>query len=65
MPKITTKDVELRDDNARLTGFLREAHQICANHGDVATTSMIEIWIDQAERRTWFLAQTVDDGSNG
>src|SRR5262244_4493881 len=46
---------ELRDDNAHLTGFLREAHEICAKHNDVATTSLIEVWIDQAERRTWFL----------
>ena len=37
---------ELRDDNSYLTGFLREAHAICAKHNDVATTSMIEVWID-------------------
>lgn len=48
---------ELRDDNAQLTDFLRRTHEICANHGDVATTSLIEVWIDQAERRTWFLGE--------
>ena len=52
---------ELRDDNAHLTGFLREAHEICAKHNDVATTSLIEVWIDQAERRTWFLSEIVSD----
>jgi starvation-inducible DNA-binding protein len=49
---------EIRNDNLLLTTFLREAHAICAKHGDVATTSMIEVWIDQAERRTWFLTAT-------
>jgi starvation-inducible DNA-binding protein len=53
--------LELRDDNARFTGFLREAHEICAKYGDVATTSMIEVWIDQTERRTWFLTEIVND----
>jgi starvation-inducible DNA-binding protein len=46
---------ELRDDNQALTARLREAHEICADHGDVATTSLIEVWIDETERRTWFL----------
>ena len=49
---------ELRADNVRLTGFLRAAHEICGRHGDVATTSLIETWIDQTERRSWFLAET-------
>ena len=48
---------ELCDDNAHLTGFLRAAHELCARHNDVATTSLIEVWIDQTERRTWFLAE--------
>jgi starvation-inducible DNA-binding protein len=48
---------ELRADNVRLTGFLRAAHEICEKHGDVATTSLIETWIDQTERRAWFLAE--------
>ena len=50
---------ELRSDNQHLTGFLRSAHEICAKHNDVATTSMIEVWIDQTERRTWFLAEVL------
>jgi starvation-inducible DNA-binding protein len=49
---------ELRSDNQELTRFLRTAHEICGQHNDVATTSLIEVWIDQTERRTWFLAET-------
>ena len=48
---------ELCEDNAHLTGFLRAAHELCARHNDVATTSLIEVWIDQTERRTWFLTE--------
>jgi starvation-inducible DNA-binding protein len=46
---------ELRDDNKRLTAGLREAHGVCDEHGDVASASLLEVWIDEAERRTWFL----------
>jgi starvation-inducible DNA-binding protein len=46
---------ELRDDNQRLVSHLREAHNVCEEHHDVATTSLIEVWIDEAERRVWFL----------
>ena len=46
---------ELRDDNKQLTANLRETHDLCDEHGDVATTSLIEVCIDEAERRTWFL----------
>jgi starvation-inducible DNA-binding protein len=46
---------ELRDDNRQLTARLREAHGLCDEHGDVATTSLLEVWIDEAERRSWFL----------
>lgn len=53
---------ELRDDNLRFNGFLREAHELCAGFNDVATTSMIEVWIDQAERRIWFLSESGDRG---
>ena len=49
---------ELREGNSLLTGYLRETHEICAKYNDVATTSLIEVWIDETERRTWFLAQT-------
>ena len=46
---------ELRSDNQALITSLREAHELCAEENDVATTSLIETWIDQAERRVWFL----------
>src|SRR6188472_2099854 len=46
---------ELADDNKTLTARLREAHNVCDEHRDVATTSFIEVWIDETERRTWFL----------
>jgi starvation-inducible DNA-binding protein len=46
---------ELREDNKTLTARLREAHGVCEDHNDVATTSLIEGWIDETERRTWFL----------
>ena len=52
---------ELCGNNQELTRFLRSAHEICDEHNDVATASLIEGWIDQAERRTWFLSQTVRD----
>jgi len=51
--------LELCDDNQHLTRSLRAAHGICDQHGDVATASLIETWIDETERRTWFLAETV------
>jgi starvation-inducible DNA-binding protein len=50
---------ELSDDNQQLTRFLRATHEICDEHNDVATASLIENWIDQTERRTWFLSETV------
>ena len=46
---------ELRDDNRALAGSLRAAHRVCEKHGDVATTSLIENWVDETERRVWFL----------
>jgi len=46
---------ELMDDNKNLTSRLREAHDVCEDHNDVATASLIEVWIDETERRTWFL----------
>ncbi|MBN9020412.1 MAG: DNA starvation/stationary phase protection protein [Rhizobiales bacterium] len=54
---VTAQDMiaELADDNRRLTGFLRAAHGVCETHNDVASTSLIEVWIDEAERRSWFL----------
>lgn len=52
---------ELCADNQHLTKTLREVHEICGNHNDVATTSLIENWIDQTERRTWFLFEISRD----
>ena len=49
---------ELRDDNRTLTAGLREAHDLCDEHKDVATASLLEVWIDEAERRSWFLFET-------
>jgi len=46
---------ELRDDNKQLATNLRETHGLCDEHDDVASASLIEVWIDEAERRTWFL----------
>jgi starvation-inducible DNA-binding protein len=46
---------ELAEDNQTLAARLREAHNVCDEHRDVATASLIEVWIDETERRTWFL----------
>jgi starvation-inducible DNA-binding protein len=53
---------ELRDDNRQLAQHLREVHSLCDEHEDVATASLIETWIDEAERRTWFLFETTRSG---
>ena len=53
---------ELREDNKTLAANLREAHDICDEHRDLATTSLIETWIDETERRTWFLFETARQG---
>ncbi len=57
---VTAQDMlaELAEDNRRLTGFLRAAHAVCEEYNDVASTSLIEVWIDEAERRSWFLYET-------
>ena len=54
---VTPQDMiaELASDNRQLIGFLRSTHGVAEEHNDVATTSMIEVWIDEAERRAWFL----------
>jgi starvation-inducible DNA-binding protein len=49
---------ELRDDNKQLAAHLRETHTVCDEHGDVATASLLETWIDEAERRIWFLFES-------
>ena len=48
---------ELREDNRRFVHLLRVTHTLCGEYEDVATTSFIEVWIDQAERRHWFLTE--------
>jgi starvation-inducible DNA-binding protein len=55
---------ELMNDNKALIGAMREAHEITDKGGDVATTSMLENWIDEAERRTWFLFEASRRGDN-
>src|SRR6187397_3370130 len=54
---VTPSDMlaELREDNQQLAARMRQAHHVCDEHGDVATASLIEVWIDEAERRVWFL----------
>jgi len=49
---------ELAEDNRTLAARLREAHNVCDEHRDVATASLIEVWIDETERRAWFLFET-------
>ncbi len=49
---------ELRDDNKQLTSILRQVHNVCDEHDDVATASLLEVWIDETERRTWFLFES-------
>src|SRR3954452_22791641 len=49
---------ELREDNKSLAERLREAHNVCEEHGDLATGSLIEVGIDETERRTWFLYES-------
>ena len=46
---------ELSEDNMQFTASLRGAHEVCGEHGDVATASLIENWIDEAEQRVWYL----------
>jgi starvation-inducible DNA-binding protein len=54
---VTPRDMlaELREDNRQLAASMRELHGLCDEHGDVATASLLEVWIDEAERRVWFL----------
>ena len=53
---------ELRDDNRQITAAMRETHGLCEEYGDVATASSLENWIDEAERRTWFLFEATRHG---
>jgi len=54
---VTPEDMlaELREDNMQLTSYMRETHALCDKYNDVATASLLENWIDEAERRVWFL----------
>ena len=56
---------ELREDNGLLATRLREAHGLCDEHGDVASASLIEVWIDETERRIWFLFEASRPASDG
>ena len=60
---VTPKDMlaELCADNQQLTRLLRATHEICDRHDDVASASLIENWIDETERRTWFVSEIVHD----
>jgi starvation-inducible DNA-binding protein len=53
---------ELRDDNKQLAASLRETHGVCDEAEDVASASLIEVWIDETERRTWFLFEATRHG---
>jgi starvation-inducible DNA-binding protein len=62
---VTAQDMlaELRDDNKQLAAAMREAHGVCDENGDVAGASLIEVWIDETERRTWFLFEATRRGN--
>ena len=49
---------ELREDNKQLAARMRAAHGVCDEHGDIATASLLEVWIDETERRVWFLFES-------
>ena len=53
---------EVREDNQALLASMRETHDLCDEERDVATTSLLENWIDQTERRIWFLFETTRKG---
>ena len=55
---------ELMNDNKQVAADMRKAHEVCEEHDDPATASMIEIWLDQTEKRTWFLFEASRSGSN-
>jgi starvation-inducible DNA-binding protein len=56
---------ELREDNASLTASMREAHEICEKHRDIASASLLEVWIDETERRAWFLFESIARPDSG
>ena len=56
---------ELREDNLGLAARFRETHNVCEEHRDIATASLIEVWIDETERRTWYLFEASRRGDSG
>jgi len=56
---------ELREDNATLTANMRETHELCDKHKDIATASLLEVWIDETERRAWFLFESIARPDSG
>ncbi|MBV8616488.1 MAG: hypothetical protein JOY66_22320, partial [Acetobacteraceae bacterium] len=50
-------------ENQQLAMRMRQAHEVCENGGDIATASLLEVWIDETERRTWFLFEATRKGS--
>jgi starvation-inducible DNA-binding protein len=56
---------ELREDNKSLAASLRTVHGLCDEHSDIATASVLEVWIDETERRTWFLFESARKGDSG
>jgi starvation-inducible DNA-binding protein len=56
---------ELCEDNKTLAARFREAHDVCDKHRDIATASLVEVWIDETERRTWFLFEATRHGESG
>ncbi len=65
-PYVEPEDMlaELREDNKALAARLREAHGVCDDHEDIATASLIEVWVDETERRTWFLFEASRRGDS-
>jgi starvation-inducible DNA-binding protein len=55
---------ELREDNQSLAAWLREVHNVCEEHRDLGTASLIEIWVDETERRTRFLYESARRGDS-
>jgi starvation-inducible DNA-binding protein len=56
---------ELREDSKALAARLRQVHNVCSSHHDIASASLIEIWIDETERRTWFLFEASRQPDSG
>ncbi len=57
---VTPSDMlaELREDNSVMARHMRDLHDLCDEHRDIATASLLETWIDEAENRTWYLFET-------